>query len=206
MWVTMPDHNANANPEELVAILTDETAQTPQEVFRRCQALEQLSASDAPTVDALPAILRSLLVPVSVDCVLALRVAAAEAAWKVGRRHDLALPFLAWALKDEYWGASRQAAQVLAEMGPVAHDVIPDLLNLAERRLDHGPFLYEDFGDANHGGSLLAVIATALGNCGRGSAHVDTARRILNRIADCEDADGCTAAQQAVNQLQDMPT
>lgn len=86
----MPEHNEITYPEELVAILTDETARTPQEVFRRCEAIEQLSASGVATIDALPAIMRSLLVPVSVDCVLALRVAAAEAAWKVGRRHDLA--------------------------------------------------------------------------------------------------------------------
>jgi hypothetical protein len=50
---------------------------------------------------------------------LALRVAAAEAVWKVGERRDLALPFLAWALNDEYWGVSRNVAQVLIGMGPV---------------------------------------------------------------------------------------
>ena len=201
----MNEHNENTNPRALVAVLTDETADSPHEVFRRCHALEQLSASGAETVGALPAILRSLIVPVSVDCVLALRVAAAEAAWKVGARHDLALPFLAWALKDEYWGVSRKAAQVLAEMGSVAHDVIPDLANLAERRLDHGPFHYEEFGDVNDGASLLTAIATAIGNCGRGIEHVEAARRILSRIVHCEDPDACTAAQQAVKQLQDIP-
>ncbi len=202
----MPEDNTNTNLEELVAILTDDPAQTLEEVFRRCHALEQLSASGSATVDALPAIMRSLFVRVSVDCVLALRVAAAEAVWKVGQRHDLALPFLAWALKDEYWGVSRKAAEVLHEMGPVAHGAIPDLVNLAERRLDRGPFHYEDFGDANNEKSLLAILAAALGSCGRGIAHVNAARRILNRIADCEDADACATAQQAIKQLQDMPT
>ena len=97
----MPEHNENTNPADLVAILTDETVRTPIEVFRRCQALEQLSACGTTTIRVLPAVLRSLFVPVSTDCVLVLRVAAAEAVWKVGGRDDLALPFLAWALKDE---------------------------------------------------------------------------------------------------------
>lgn len=202
----MPERNENINPADLVAILTDETVRTPDEVFRRCQALERLSACDTTTIDALPSIMRSLLVPVSVDCVLALRVAAAEAVWKVGGRHDLALPFLAWALKDEYWGVSRKAAEVLAEMGPVAHDAVPDLVNFAERRLDRGSFHYENFGDGDDGESLLAVIARALGICGQGVAHVNEAHRILNRLVDCQEADACAAAQQAVRQLQDVPT
>ena len=200
----MPEHNENTNPAELVAVLTDGTARTPDDVFRRCEALEQLSACGTTAVDALPSIMRSLLVPVSVDCVLALRVAAAEAVWKVGGRHDLALPFLAWALKDEFWGVSRKAAGVLAEMGPVAHDAIPDLVNLAERRLDHGPFHFEAFSNGINGESLLEVIATALGRCGRGRAHADLARRILHRMIDYEDAQIRTAAQHAVEQLQDM--
>lgn len=200
----MPEHNENMDPEDLIATLTDETVRTPDEVFRRCQSLDQLSASSAKNIDALPAIMRSLLVRVSVDCVLALRVAAAEAVWKVGRRHDLALPFLAWALKDEYWGVSRKAAEVLGEMGAVAHDAVPDLANLAGRRLDRGPFHYETLGDGNDRDSLLAVIATALGNCGRGYAHVDEARRILSRIIDCQDGDAHAAAKNAVNQLQDI--
>ena len=202
----MPEHNENTNPADLVAILTDETVQTSHEVFRRCQALEQLSACGTTTINAMPAILRSLFVPVSIDCVLALRVTAAEAVWKVGGRHDLALPFLAWALKDEYWGVSRKAAEVLCEMGPVAHDAVPDLVNLADRRMDGGPFHYEDIGNANDDKSLLAVVAMALGNCGRGHAHVERARRVLNRIADCQEPDACAAAQHAVEQLQQMPT
>lgn len=199
------EHNQNTNPADLVAILTDETARTAYEVFRRCEALERLSACGITTADALPSIMRSLLVRVSVDCVLALRVAAAEAVWKVGGRHDLALPFLAWALKDEYWGVSRKATEVLAAMGSVAHDAVPDLVNLAERRLNRGPFFYEDFGDCNDDESLLATIARALGICGRGLAHVSEARRALKRIVECQDADACAVAHQAVQQLQDVP-
>ncbi len=201
----MPEHHENTNPAELVAILTDGMAGTPDDVFRRCEALERLSACGTTAVDVLPSIMRSLLVPVSVDCVLALRVAAAEAVWKVGGRHDLALPFLAWGLKDEYWGVSRKAAVVLAEMGPVAHDAVPDLVNLAERRLVRGPFHYENFGNGNDGESLLATVATSLGRCGRGTAHLDEACRMLHRIVDCEDADASVAAQLALKELQPQP-
>lgn len=97
----MPEINENTNLKELIAILVDHPVQTPAEVFRRCEALEQLSASGSASLVVLPAIMRSLVVRVSVDCVLSLRVAAAEAVWNVGGRRDLALPFLAWALKDE---------------------------------------------------------------------------------------------------------
>jgi hypothetical protein len=48
---------------------------------------------------------------------LARRVATAEAVWKVGVRHDQALLFLAWALKDEHWGVSHKAAQALIGLG-----------------------------------------------------------------------------------------
>ena len=201
----MPKSNNNANLTDLVAFLTDDPVQTPQEVFRRCEALEQLSSSDTVSSDAMPAIMRSLVVPVSVDCGLALRVAAAEAAWKVGGRRDLALPFLAWALKDEYWGVSRKAAEVLAEMGPDAHDAIPDLVGFAERRLEHGPFHFEKFFDNDNSRSLLAILATAIGSCGGGIAHVDVARRMLNRMADCEDTDACAAARQSKKNLQHIP-
>jgi len=36
-------------------------------------------------------------------------------------------------MKDEYWGVSRKAAQVLGEMGSVAHDVfaIPPPINIS---------------------------------------------------------------------------
>ena len=120
--------------DNFVNILTDEPATTAREVFRRCAAVEALSRLGPAANSAMPVILRTLVVPVAVDCGLALRVAAAEAVWKVGGRHDLALPFLAWALKDEYWGVSRTAPQALGEMGYVAHDAVPDLVRLAERR------------------------------------------------------------------------
>ena len=110
---TIPKINENTNLKELIAILVDHPAQTPAEVFRRCEALEHLFASGSASLDALPAIIRSLVVQVSVDCVLALRVAAAEAVWKIGGRRDLALPFLAWALKDEDWSVSRKAAEAV---------------------------------------------------------------------------------------------
>lgn len=203
---TMPKINENTNLKELIAILVDHPAKTPAEVFRRCDALEQLSACGSASLDALPAIMRSLVVQVSVDCVLALRVAAAEAVWKVGGRRDLALPFLAWALKDEYWGVSRKAAEVLAEMGTEAHDTIPDLVNLAERRLNRGPFHYELLSNINNEQSLLTVVAAALGSCGHGTTNVDTARRVLSCIIDCEDRDASAAALHALKQLQDMRT
>jgi hypothetical protein len=106
--------------------------------------------------------------------VLVLRVAAATAVWRVGGRHDPALPVLAWALKDEYWGVSRQAAEVIGEMGGLAHGATPDLVRLADRRLAHGPFRFEDYeraaGAQTGPESLLAVVTTALGRCGRGSS------------------------------------
>jgi hypothetical protein len=202
----MPEQMGNTDLANLIAVLADEAARSPEEVLRRCGALERLSSYGGSAADALPAIMRSLLVRVTVDCGLVLRVAAAEAVWKVGERRDLAEPFLTWALKDEDWGASRKAAEVLTEMGNVAHRAVPDLVNLAERRLDRGPFNYERLGNGNGGESLLTVIAKALGVCGRGIAHVDQARRILTRIADGNDADACAAAERALTQLQDVTT
>jgi hypothetical protein len=183
-------------------VLVDEPARSPEEVFRRCQAAEALSAVGAAASAAMPALLRTLVVPVAVDCVLALRVAVAEAVWKVGGRHDLALPFLAWALKDDYWGVSRKAAQVLGEMGPVAHDATPDLVGLAERRLAHGRFSFEEFDEVtptkSSPESLLVVVATALGRCGRGLAHWQEASGALTRLATSGEEDVRTAAREAL--------
>jgi hypothetical protein len=191
--------------EKFIGILTDEPARTPQEVFRRCEAAEALAGLSPVAYAAMPALLRTLVVPVSVDCVLALRVAAAEAVWKVGGRHELALPFLAWALKDESWGVSRKAAQVLGEMGPVAHDAIPDLVRLADRRCAHGQFHFEGFeqvaGTVSVPGSLLAVVATALGRCGRGVAHWPAAHGMLTRLSASEEDDARTAAVRALDVL-----
>lgn len=160
---------------------------------------------DEAAHDAMPALLRTLVVPVAVDCVLALRVAAAEAVWKVGERHDLALPFLAWALKDEYWGVSRKATQVLGEMGPVAHEVIPDLVRLADRRSVLGRFRFEEFeqvvGAASEPGPLLAIVATTLGQCGHGAAHRQEAYGMLTRLSASEDADVRAAALCALTNM-----
>jgi HEAT repeat protein len=191
--------------EKFIAILSDEPVRTPQDVFQRCEAAEALAGLGWAAQAAMPALLRTLVVPVDIDCVLALRVAAAEAVWKVGGRHDLALPFLAWALKDEYWGVSRKAACVLGEMGPVAHEAIPDLVRLAERRCVHGQFSFERFeqegGTTSEARSLLAVVATALGQCGRGVAHWQEAHGMLARLSDSKEQDVRTAAVRALDVL-----
>jgi HEAT repeat protein len=197
------DHNV---VDGYIAILTDEPAETPQEVFQRCQAAESLAKLGHAAYAAMPALLRTLVVPVSVDCGLALRVAAAEGLWKVGMRHELALPFLVWALKDEYWGVSRKAAQVLGEMGSVAIEAIPHLVRLAERRYAHGRFSFEEFEQvANNGSklsSLLAVLATAIGRCGRGQQlWQEEAHKILRRLASSQDEEVCAAALQALDML-----
>jgi HEAT repeat protein len=191
--------------DNFVDILTDEPARTPMEVFRRCEAAQALSRLGPAAHSAMPVILRTLVVPVTVDCVLALRVAAAEAVWKVGGRHDLALPFLTWALKDEYWGVSRQAAQVLGEMGSVAHDAVPDLVRLAERRYTQGRFHFEEFEQVtaaeSEAGSLLGVVATSLGRCGRGVAHWREAHRVLTMLMVSQEEDARSAAERALNVL-----
>ena len=120
----------------LVAVLTDEPASSPREVFRRSEALEALAALGTKAYPALPTILRALWIEVEVDCGLWLRVAAAEAAWKVGGLGELALPIIAWGLKDEYWGVARKAVRILGEMGLGAHDASPELMQLAAMRLE----------------------------------------------------------------------
>lgn len=183
-------------------VLVDKPAMSPEEVFHRCQAAEALSAIGAAASGAMPALLRTLVVPVAVDCVLALRVAAAEAVWKVGGRHDLALPFLAWALKDAYWGVSRKAAKVLGEMGTVAHDATPDLVRLAEWRLAHGQFFFEELDEVTPAKSspesLLVIVVNALGRCGRGLAHCQVAREALTRFAASGEEDVRMAAREAL--------
>jgi hypothetical protein len=189
--------------DDFVSILTDDPADTLLEVYRRCHAAEALSKmGPAAPAEAMPALLRTLVVPVSVDCVLALRVAAAEAVWKVGGRHDLALPFLAWALKDDYWGLSLKAARVLGEMGAVAHEAIPDLVQLADRRCAHGPFYFEKGEEVGTIGrqskSLLAAVAIALGRCGRGVAHWHEAHEMLTRLSTTAERDVRTVASHAL--------
>jgi hypothetical protein len=191
---------------ELTAVLSDAVADTPEDVFRRCQAAEALSGMGPAAGLAMPALLRTLLVPVSVDCHLLLRVAAAEAVWKVGGRHDLALPFLAWALRDEYWGVSRTAAGVLAEMGPVAHEATPDLVRLAERRLARGRFDFETWEELAatrvRSRPLLAVVAEALGRCGPGVEYGREAEGMLEKLAAVAEEEVGTAARRALDALR----
>jgi hypothetical protein len=189
-------------------VLTDEPADSPEEVFRRCRAADDLARLGPAAVSALPALLRTLIVPVRVDCVLALRVAAAAAAWKVGGGFEPSLPVLTWALKDEYWGVAPRAIEVLAEIGHAA--VVPDLVRLAERRLSHGPFFFED--DSRCAGvpepePLLGGVAKALGSCGRnqwdGLSYATEARAMLTRLADSADERVRVAALKALTNLEE---
>jgi HEAT repeat protein len=172
-------------------------------VGRRCQAADALAALGPEAAPALPALLRTLIVPVTVDCALALRVAAAAAVWKVARNSSEAIPFLAWALKDEYWGVAPRAVEILAEIGHAA--VVPDLIRLAERRLAHGPFDFEKFSCiAGEGDSrpLLAAVADALGRCGRGCwedpSYLSEARATLTKLASSDDERVRDAALRAL--------
>jgi hypothetical protein len=88
-------------------------------------------------------------------------------------------------------------------MGRDAHDAIPALVQLAERRCAHGPFHFER---AEHivGASfvsLLAVVATALGQCGRGVAHWQEAHAMLTRLTAFQEEDVRTAAMRALDDL-----
>jgi HEAT repeat protein len=149
-----------------------------------------------------------LVVPVEVDCALALRVSAAAAIWRVGHTCDVAIPFLAWALKDEYWGVVPRAVEILAEIGHAG--VVPDLVRLAERRLAHGPFRFEDVlldcGE-NERKPLLAAVANALGRCGRGQwespSHQAGARATLAVLAASGDQLVRDAALDALAGLDD---
>lgn len=167
---------------ELVAALPDTPAESPWEVFRRCQAADALGAA-GPSAAGAAALARMLTVRVTVDCVQALRVSAARALWRVGRWADLALPHLTLALQDDYWGVSRTAVETLAEMGEAGQPAASDLIALARRRLASGPFFFEQFVEAVGPGQpapLLAAIATAIGRCA--AAHPE-ARAALAEIA-----------------------
>jgi hypothetical protein len=195
--------------ERLTSVLVDEPAGLPDEVFRRCQAADALAALGSAAGPALPALLRTLVVPVSVDCALALRVAAAAAVWRVSGQCEVALPFLAWALKDEYWGVAPRAVEILAEIGHAA--VVPDLVRLAERRLSHGPFAFEEFTRVDGGQkseSLLAAVTEALGRCGRGrwngASYASEARAMLTKLADSGDARVRDVALRALTGLEDV--
>lgn len=192
----------------LIAILTDQPVESIDDAFRRNEAVSALAKLGTAARAAVPALLRTLVVPVSVDCAVLLRVATAEALWKVDMRFDVALPFLAWALKDEYWGASLTAVQVLSEMGTMADQAVPDLIQLAERRSTHGPFSFERFAHEDATGTspepLLAVVANALGRCGPGRYWRD-AHGMLTRLTASEDAAVRAAATKALEQLGPRP-
>lgn len=189
------DPIAGSRVASLAAILSDKPVSLPQEVAKRCQALEALSGLGAEAHSALPAILRSLWVKVDVDCGLCLRIAAAEAAWKVGGLVELALPILAWGLKDEYWEASRKAVKTLGEMGLSASDASPELMQLAHRLLASGRLGFDD--PTLDRRPLLAEVAETLGKCGRGPCWSEVYGTLLH-IAECDDASVREAAASAL--------
>ncbi len=194
--------------ERLTSVLSNEPASSPAEVGLRCQAAEALAALGPAASSAVPALLQTLVVPITVDCALALRVAAAAAVWKVGHRCDVAIPFLAWALKDEYWGVAPRAVAVLSEIGHAA--VVLDLVRLAERCLEHGPFHFETFSEAageQDSEPLLAAVADAIGRCargrGEGRSYLGEARATLLKLAAFEDGRVRAAASEALSGLED---
>jgi hypothetical protein len=196
--------------EKLASVLVDRSANSPEEVWRRCRAADALAAIGPGAAPAVPALLCTLVVPVTVDCGLALRVAAAAALWRVGRHWSVAVPFLTWALKDEYWGVAPRAVEILAEIGHAA--VVPDLIRLAERRLTHGPFHFEEFaGTSGNAESrpLLVAVADALGNCGRGRwegpSYSSEARAALSKLAVFDDERVRDAAVRGLALLKVVP-
>src|SRR5438128_717854 len=128
--------------DELAVALSDTTADTPWEVFRRCEAADALGEMGPAAGAAIPALVRTLSVHVTVDCVLALRVAAARALWRIGRRADLALPHLIEALEDEDWGVARTVVEALSEMGEAGRPAAAGLVALAYKRVASGPFVF----------------------------------------------------------------
>jgi HEAT repeat protein len=138
-------------------------------------------------------------------------VAAAAAIWRVGQNWSLAIPFLTWALKDEYWGVAPRGAEILAEIGHAA--VIPDLVRLAERRRAHGPFVYEGASggpEESDRRPLLAVVADALARCGGGSwegpSYRSEAIATLSRLAGHGDERVREAALRALAELGEKGT
>lgn len=195
--------------EELASVLVDQPAKSPDEVLRRCQAADALAAFGREAAPAVPALLRTLVVRVTVDCALILRVAVAVALWKIDGNLSLALPFLAWALKDEYFGVAPKAVETLDEIGHAA--VVPDLIRLAERRLLNGPFHFETFERVSgHAKSrpFLAAIADALGSCAQGRSegqpYAAAARAMLQRLAACDDEHIRDAAAKALILIKDV--
>ncbi len=129
--------------------------------------------------------------------------------WKVSHQFDVALPILAWALKDEYWGLVLPTVEVLAEIRHAA--VIPDLVHLAERRLANGPFHFEQFTAAtmpDGARPLLSAVAHGLGQCGQNSrgdqSSALNARAMLLRLAGHEDEAVRSEASKALAELGDQ--
>lgn len=188
-----------------MAVLSDQRIDSYEELSRRCAALDTLGSLGSCAYVAMPAVQRMLFARVDVDCVLTLRVAAAAAAWRIDRC-DIALPVLAWSLKDEYWGAAWRALPVLTEAGRA--EVVPDLVWLAERRLQRGPFLFELLPGEAQREPLLALIARALGTCARGCdanghTHRSEARAVLMKLAACDDERVRVEAVAATASLED---
>ena len=190
----------------LAAALVDTPAKSFDEVVRRCRAADALAALGTEASAAIPALLRTLVVPVTVDCALALRVSAAAAIWKVSHQTTEAIPVLAWALKDEYWGLSPRAVEVLAEIGDCR--VVPDLVWLADRLTNRGPLRFEiasRIGGLPEPEPLLAAVAVALGRCGLGKSdgesYAPEARAALAKMADSTDGRVRRAAQIALTGL-----
>jgi hypothetical protein len=207
--LAMVHHTAtDAKVERLVSTLVDNPADSPEEVFRRCRAIDELAALGPSASAALPALLRTLVVPVTVDCAIVLRVGAASAIWKVSHHQfDVVLPFLAWALKDDHWGVIDRALSVLTEIGHPA--IVPDLVHLAERRLANGPFYFEKFlSDSVEQDSkpLLASVASALGQSAKGRwdgpSYRSEARAILAKLANSGDERVRAAAESASARLE----
>jgi len=190
--------------EQLVSILVDEPATSPGEVFRRCQAADDLAAIGWEANASVPALLRQLVIPVTVDCGLALRVAVAAAIWKISHRYDVSFPFLVWALKDEYWGVAPKAIEILTEIGSA--DAVPDLIWLAERRITNGPFYFEDERYKTRTSiPFLASVAIALGRCAQGKvdgrSYSSEARVTLTKLAAYGDEQVRLSAIKALSSL-----
>ena len=180
----MPDE---ADSADFIDLLTSQPVDTAEELFRRCEALAKLASSTVEFDDAMGAVFRSLTVPVSVDSGFALRVAAADAAWKIGQCRDLSLPIVAWALRDQYWGYSRTAVKILLEMGHAATHATPELVNFTKRRLKNGPLFFEQYQSNDNEDSLLTLAAKALVGVGFHREYLDDVRSTLKALEECDD-------------------
>jgi HEAT repeat protein len=175
------------------------------EVLRRCAAADALGMMGPAAEKAIPALERTLTIRVSVDCVLALRVAAARALWRIGQRADLALPHLMKALEDDYWGVARTAIETLTEMNVAGRPAAGTLVALAKKRIDNGPFYFEQYVETADSGTppLLAAIAEALGKCAN---DLPETRTVLVELTQNPDAIVRSAAERALASWGSSPT